>query len=66
MPAGRPADAQAHYAAARLALTPLAHHSSYWRVLDPWVRLSLLTGDTDEAARVQKQLADFGYLPLMP
>lgn len=64
--AGRPADAQAHYAAARRALAPLAQHSSYWRVLDPWVRLSLLSGDTDEAARVQKQLADQGYVPLLP
>lgn len=64
--AGRPADAKARYAAARRALAPLAQHSRYWRVLDPWVRLSLLSGDTDEAARIQKQLASMGYVPLMP
>jgi tetratricopeptide (TPR) repeat protein len=62
--AGRPADATGHYGAARRALAPLAPSSSYWRVLDPWVRLSLLTGDVGEAKRVQGQLASYGYVPL--
>ncbi|HEV2608144.1 MAG TPA: toll/interleukin-1 receptor domain-containing protein, partial [Xanthomonadaceae bacterium] len=33
--AGRSSDANAHYAAARRALAPLANHSTYWRILDP-------------------------------
>ncbi|MDE2149796.1 MAG: toll/interleukin-1 receptor domain-containing protein [Gammaproteobacteria bacterium] len=64
--AGQIADANAHYAAARRALAPLARASRYWRVLDPWVRLSLLTGNLAEAARVQAQLAGFGYIPSIP
>jgi hypothetical protein len=64
--AGRSSDANAHYAAARHALSPLARNSSYWRILDPWVRLSLLTGDMPEAVRVQRQLARYGYVPLFP
>ncbi len=63
---GRPSDANAHYAAAHRALTPLARNSRYWRILDPWVRLSLLTGDLTEAARVQAQLKSYGYIPLFP
>ena len=64
--AGRRSDANVHYAAARRALAPLAHSSSYWRILDPWARLSLLTGDHAEAARVQAQLKGYGYDPLFP
>lgn len=64
--AGQPAAATAHFNAARRALTPLVRSSSYWRVLDPWVRLSLLRGDHAEAARVRAQLAGFGYVPLIP
>ena len=64
--AGRPSDASAHYAAARRALAPAVRNSSYWRILDPWVRLSLLTGDLAEAARVQRQLSGYGYVPLFP
>ncbi len=64
--AGQPVDANAHYAAARRVLAPVAHNSSYWRILDPWVRLSLLTGDATEAARVQAQLKLYGYVPLFP
>ena len=64
--AGLPSDANAHYAAARRALAPAVHNSSYWRILDPWVRLSLLTGDATEAMRVQAQLKSYGYVPLFP
>jgi tetratricopeptide (TPR) repeat protein len=64
--AGRPSDAKAHYAAAHRALAPLARNSSYWRILDPWVRLSSLTGDLAETARVQAQLKSYGYVPLFP
>jgi len=64
--AGRPADANAHYSVARRVLAPLVRSSRYWRVLDPWVRVALLTGNQGEATRVQAQLASFGYVPLMP
>lgn len=64
--ASQPAAATAHFDEARRALAPLVRSSSYWRVLDPWVRLSLLRGDHAEAARVQAQLAGFGYVPLIP
>jgi hypothetical protein len=60
------ADATIHFVAARRALAPLAHNSRYWRILDPWVRLSLLTGDQSEATRVQGQLTSYGYFPLFP
>ena len=62
--AGRESDANTHYAAARRALAPQASRSSYWRILDPWARLSLLTGDPTEAARAQRLLASDGYVPL--
>lgn len=64
--AGRPAEATAHYAVARRALAPLAHDSSYWRILDPWARLSMLLGNADEAARAQARLKSYGYVPLFP
>ncbi|MFC5526022.1 TIR domain-containing protein [Rhodanobacter ginsengisoli] len=64
--AGRPADATAHFSAARRLLTPRVHGSRYWRVLDPWARLSLLAGDPAEGTRVQAQLTGFGYVPSMP
>jgi hypothetical protein len=64
--AGRRADADIHFNAAHEALAPLAHDSRYWRILDPWVRLSLLSGDTAEAKRVEAQLASYGYVALFP
>lgn len=64
--AGRPAAATVYFNAAYRALAPLVRSSSYWRVLDPWVRLSILRRDHAEAARVQAQLAGFGYVPLVP
>jgi tetratricopeptide (TPR) repeat protein len=64
--AGRPTDATSHFIAARRQLAPSVRGSRYWRVLDPWTRLSLLAGEPAEAARVQTQLAAFGYVPLMP
>jgi tetratricopeptide (TPR) repeat protein len=63
---GRQSDAETRFAAARRALEPLARTSRYWRVLDPWVRLSLLTGDAAEADRVEAQLSGYGYVPLFP
>jgi hypothetical protein len=62
--AGRSAKAEARFAAAHAALAPRVADSRYWRVLDPWVRLSLLRGDAAEAARVQALLSSMGYVPL--
>ena len=64
--AGRPSDAEVYFSAARRVLQPLARDSRYWRVLDPWVRLSLLSGDLAEANRVETQLSGYGYVPLFP
>ena len=64
--ADRPADATSHFIAARRQLAPLLRGSRYWRVLDPWTRVSLLAGEQTEGARVQAQLAALGYVPLMP
>ncbi|MEO8742866.1 MAG: toll/interleukin-1 receptor domain-containing protein [Lysobacteraceae bacterium] len=64
--ANQHADANSHYAAARAALIPVTPNSRYWRVLDPWVRLSLLTGNVAEATRVQGQLRNMGYVPRFP
>jgi tetratricopeptide (TPR) repeat protein len=54
------------FAAAHAALRPLAGESRYWRVLEPWVRAALLTGDTHEAVSAQARLAGEGYVPLFP
>ncbi len=64
--AGRPGDAAVHFSAARRQLAPFVRGSSYWRVLDPSARLALLAGKQAEGARIQAQLAGFGYVPLMP
>lgn len=64
--AGRRADADACLSAARAALAPLARDSHYWRILDPWARLSLLSGDAAEAKRVKAQLSGYGYVALFP
>ena len=64
--AGRQSDADLYFSAARQVLEPLAGKSSYWRVLDPWARLSRLSGNTVEADRVEKQLSSYGYVPLFP
>ncbi|HEY8587893.1 MAG TPA: toll/interleukin-1 receptor domain-containing protein [Rhodanobacter sp.] len=62
--AGRTAKADARLAATHAALAPRVVNSRYWRVLDPWVRLSLLRGDAAEAARGQALLSAMGYVPL--
>jgi tetratricopeptide (TPR) repeat protein len=62
----RQSDADVYFSAARRVLEPLAGNSSYWRVLDPWARLSRLSGNTVEADRVEKQLSGYGYVPLFP
>ncbi len=61
---GRQSDAEVYFSAARRVLEPLARNSRYWRILDPWVRLSLLTGDQAEADRAKASLAGYGYVPL--
>lgn len=63
---GKSAQAEEHYAAARRRLKPLVNHTRYWQVLDPWVRLSLLTGDATEADRARALLAGQGYAPIFP
>lgn len=63
---GQPALAKARYAAARRMLEPLVARSRYWQVLDPWVRLSLLSNDIPEANRVRALLATLGYVPVFP
>ncbi len=62
----RASDADVYFSAARRVLEPLAGKSTYWRVLDPWARLSRLTGNVAEAERVEKQLSGYGYVPLFP
>lgn len=52
------------FATAQAALRPLAGDSRYWRVLDPWVRVSLLIGDVGAAAPMRSRLAGMGYAPL--
>ena len=64
--AGKSPETDAFFAAARHALEPYARTSGYWRILDPWLRLSLLTGDGAEAERVKTQLTGYGYVPLFP
>ena len=64
--AGNDAGAATHFHAARSALQPLAGDSRYWRVLDPWVRVALLTGDAAAAGQAQARLAGSGYVPLFP
>lgn len=64
--AGRAGEAESSFAVARNALQPLVGDSRYWRVLDPWVRLSLLTGNPGAAAPAQARLAGEGYVPLFP
>ncbi|HEX3122839.1 MAG TPA: hypothetical protein VHQ21_06010 [Rhodanobacteraceae bacterium] len=62
----RKSDADVYFSAARRVLEPLAGKSSYWRVLDPWARLSRLSGNAVEADRVERQLSGYGYVPLFP
>lgn len=64
--AGRASDAEVYLSTARTVLEPLARTSAYWRVLDPWVRLNLLSGDRVEAERCVALLAASGYVPLFP
>ena len=62
--AGRSLQADVDYDEARRALASRAGDSRYWRILDPWVRLSLLRGDANEAARAKEILSSSGYVPL--
>ena len=62
--AGRQADADGYFSTARRVLEPLAPKSRYWRVLDPWARLALLSGNVTETERVRTQLSGYGYVPL--
>lgn len=62
--AGDRIGAQEHFDAANHALASPARNSRYWRILDPWARLSLLIGDAVEAARARTLLASYGYVPL--
>jgi tetratricopeptide (TPR) repeat protein len=63
---GRLDAARAHFDAAQRLLRPTAQHSSYWRILDPWVRVCLLTGHPREAQQARARLARSGYVPLYP
>jgi hypothetical protein len=56
-----PAWAQAHS-----LLATRAADSRNWRVLDPWLRLCLLTGDTANARIASDRLNASGYVPLEP
>lgn len=56
-----PAWAQAHD-----LLAARATESRNWRVLDPWLRLCLLTGDTANARIAMDRLNASGYVPLEP
>lgn len=54
------------WAEAHALLAKRAPGSHYWRVLDPWLRACLLTGD-DAGARVAlERLNASGYVPLQP
>jgi len=63
---GSESSAKSLLAAARKLLAPLQHDSRYWRVLDPWIRLSLLSGNDAVARRAMTKLRGFGYVPLFP
>jgi hypothetical protein len=47
-------------------LAARAAESHNWRVLDPWLRLCLLTGDTANARIAIDRLNASGYVPLEP
>lgn len=54
------------WAQAHALLATRAPGSHYWRLLDPWLRACLLTGD-DAGARVAlERLNASGYVPLQP
>jgi len=54
------------WAEAHALLAGRARASYYWRVLDPWVRLCRLTGDTVRAQVAFDRLNASGYVPLQP
>lgn len=56
-----PAWAQAH-----ALLAGRAPDSHYWRLLDPWLRLCLLTGDMTAARIASDRLNASGYVPQQP
>lgn len=51
---------------ARASLAARAPGSRYWHLLDPWVRLCLLTGNADCARTALERLNASGYVPLQP
>ncbi len=51
---------------ARNALSAQVDGSAYDLVLDPWVRVLLLSGELDQAAQVSARLSASGYRPLVP
>lgn len=63
---GEDAQAKAFFTTAHDLLEPLAGKSSYWRVLDPWIRLSFLNGNPRDAEIIKARLSSYGYMPLFP
>ena len=61
-----PGTSPAAWAEARALLSGRAQDSHYWRVLDPWLRLCRLTGDTVHAQVALDRLNASGYVPLQP
>ncbi len=51
---------------AETILEGVVEDSRYYRILDPWARLMILRGESEEAARVVAMLASAGYQPLRP
>ncbi len=56
----------AAWAQARALLASRVQDSRYWRLLDPWLRVCLLTGDTATARVALDRLDSSGYVPLQP
>ncbi|MGH8129194.1 MAG: hypothetical protein ACRETC_12725, partial [Gammaproteobacteria bacterium] len=54
------------WAQAQSLLAARAADSHNWRVLDPWLRLCLLTGDAADARIAIDRLNASGYMPLEP
>lgn len=57
---------RAAWTQAHALLATRASGSHYWRLLDPWVRLCLLTGDEAGARIALDRLNTSGYVPLQP
>lgn len=63
---GRQREARTHFQAAMRLLRPMAPASTYWRILDPWIRACVLSGQADAARRARALLDRAGYVPLYP